>query len=87
MARVMTVSRWVLVIAGAALLGMATLLATAFYDRYWLHRDCFNDLGRCYESETGTVYVAQAGAIWGGATVLSLAAGLLLLGLGLWRKR
>lgn len=83
----MTVSRWVLVIAGAALLGMATLLATAFYDRYWLHRDCFNDLGRCYESETGTVYVEQAGAIWGGATVLSLAAGLLLLGLGLWRKR
>ncbi len=87
MARAMTLSRWLLVMTAMASFGLATLLATAFYDRYWLHRDCFNDLGRCYESETGTVYVEQAGAVWGGATVLSLAAGLLLLGLGLRRKR
>lgn len=36
----------------------------AFYERYWRWRDCFNELGRCYDSNTG-VMVEQAGFIWG----------------------
>jgi hypothetical protein len=25
------------------------LFAFAYYDRYWRWRDCFNELGRCYD--------------------------------------
>ncbi|TBX20725.1 hypothetical protein TK43_13955 [Roseovarius sp. JS7-11] len=36
----------------------------AFYERYWRHRDCFNDLGRCYDPETQTV-ITESAAFWG----------------------
>ena len=36
----------------------------AFYERYWRHRDCFNELGRCYDPETQTV-TTESAAFWG----------------------
>ncbi len=60
-------------------LGLAAVCAEAFYDRYWRWRGCFNELGRCYDPGSGMVLVEQAGAIWGGATVLCLAIGLFLI--------
>jgi hypothetical protein len=66
-------------ISGWVLLGLAAVTAAAFYDRYWRWRGCFNELGRCYDPDSGMVLVEQAGAIWGGATVLCLASGLFLI--------
>lgn len=66
------------VVLGAAMLGLGGLLAFAFYDRYWRWRDCFNELGRCFDAETQDVYLQQSGSVYGG-----LAALFLVLGLGL----
>jgi hypothetical protein len=55
-----------LAILGAAFGGLGTLLfGIAFYDRYWRHRDCFNTLGRCWNSLEEQVYVEGAGFVWG----------------------
>ena len=43
----------------------ALLFAAAWYGRYWQWRDCFNELGRCYNPESGEVFVEQAGLVWG----------------------
>jgi len=48
----------------AVLLGFVALFGFAYYDRYYRWRDCFNDLGRCYDPQTGMVYVEQAGFVW-----------------------
>lgn len=66
------------VVLGAAMLALGGLLAFAFYDRYWRWRDCFNELGRCFDAETQDVYLQQSGSVYGG-----LAALFLVLGLGL----
>ncbi len=61
----------------AMLAGAAGFLAFgyAFHVRYWAWRDCFNELGRCYDPDgTGQVYTT-AGQMWG---LLSLAFLLLL---------
>jgi hypothetical protein len=50
-------------------LSFTALFAFAFYERFWIWRNCFNELGRCYDSEAG-VMVEQAGAIWGIPTLI-----------------
>ncbi len=56
--------------------GLIFLLA--FYDRYWRWRDCFNELGRCYDPETQQVFLEQAGVAWGSLAAICLIGGLLL---------
>lgn len=63
---------------GAVIMGVAALLALAFYERYWLWRDCFNELGRCFDPDTQDVYLQQSGIASG-----TLSALFLILGLGL----
>lgn len=70
--------RVVRVVLGALLAGFGGLLALLFYDRYWRWRDCFNELGRCYDPVSQDVYLEQAGAIYA-----TLAALFLILGLGM----
>jgi hypothetical protein len=65
--------------AGAFFAGLAGLFGLAFYDRYWRWRDCFNELGRCYDPELQQVYGKQAGVIWGGLTLVCLAIAIVLL--------
>ena len=36
----------------------------AFYERYWQWRDCFSDLGRCYDPVGEQVLVEGAGFVW-----------------------
>lgn len=79
--------RWMRTIAGAVLLAFATLFALAFYDRYWRWRDCFNELGRCYDPVSQDVYLEQAGMIWGGLAGICLVGGLMLLARGRARRR
>ncbi len=70
-------------LAGLLSLTLAALAAYAFYDRYWLWRDCFNEEGRCWDSATEQVYLEQAGDVWGCLTVVSLLLALVLL----WPRR
>lgn len=59
----------------------AGFCAFAWYDRYWLRHECFNELGRCYHPVSEQVYLEQAGLIWGTLTVICLIIG----GLFAWR--
>ena len=63
----------------ALFVGLAALFAVAFYDRYWRWRDCFNELGRCYDPATQDVYLEQAGVAWGSLALVSLALATALL--------
>ncbi|MEJ0013843.1 MAG: hypothetical protein WDM94_14770 [Bauldia sp.] len=65
--------------AGLALTVLGALFALAFYYRYWIWRDCFNELGRCYDPETQQVYLEQAGIAWGTLAVVALAAGVFMI--------
>jgi hypothetical protein len=71
---------------GAALVSFSALLALAFYDRYWRWRDCFNELGRCYDPTTQNVYLEQAGGIYGALAALFVILGLALLFKGTRRR-
>ena len=61
------------------LFGLSCLSWFAFYTRYFKWRDCFNELGRCFDEQTGTVYLEQSGIVWALPAALSLTAFLLLV--------
>jgi hypothetical protein len=71
--------RLVRIVLGIAATGIGGLLALAFYERYWRWRDCFNELGRCFDPATQDVYLEQSGEVYGGLAVLFLILGLALL--------
>jgi hypothetical protein len=54
------------------------LFLLAFHDRYWRWRDCFNELGRCYDPVSQDVYLEQAGVVWGGFAAACLMGGIFL---------
>jgi hypothetical protein len=66
-------------VRGGIFAGLAGLFGLAFYDRYWRWRDCFNELGRCYDPEAQDVYLEQAGIVWGGLALVCLAVAMALL--------
>jgi len=53
-------------------LGLAAIFCFFFYVQHFKWRKCFNELGRCYDGETGTVYLEQSGQVWLLLTVLAL---------------
>jgi hypothetical protein len=59
----------------------AVLFGLAWYDRYWRWRDCFNELGRCYDPASEQVFLEQAGVVWGSLAVICLLASALFV----WR--
>ena len=60
------------------LLILCGLFALAFHDRYWRWRDCFNELGRCYDPQTQDVFLEQAGVAWGSLSLICLAVAVVL---------
>jgi hypothetical protein len=60
---------------------LGCLFGLAFYHRYWRWRDCFNELGRCYDPKSQEVFLEQAGIAWSSLTVICFAIALVLLGL------
>jgi hypothetical protein len=68
--------RWTL--SGLSM-GLAVVCLVAFHDRYWRWRDCFNELGRCYDPISQDVYLEQAGIVWGGLAGVFVLAGLLIM--------
>ncbi|MEO8420769.1 MAG: hypothetical protein ABI457_06210 [Hyphomicrobium sp.] len=64
---------------GVVLVGLGILFSAAFYDRYWRWRDCFNELGRCFDPVSQDVYLEQSGLVWGGLAALFLGIGIVLI--------
>lgn len=52
--------------------GLSALLFLVYYDQSFKRRDCFNALGRCFDSDTGVVYLEQTGQVWLMLALLSL---------------
>jgi hypothetical protein len=50
-------------IAFVALLALSAMFYYAYYTSHYKWRDCFNALGRCFDSESGVVYMAQLGGV------------------------
>lgn len=71
-------------IVALLLMGLAILFGIAFHDRYWRWRDCFNELGRCYDPQSQDVFLEQAGVAWGSLTLVCAAAA---VGLFVWGRR
>ena len=77
--------RWIWGTIALLSLGLAVLFAFAYYDHYWRWRDCFNELGRCYDPQTQMVFLEQAGIVWGGMTAMALVAAVMFLAIA-WRR-
>ncbi len=45
-------------------LALSAFFFYAFYIQYYVWRDCFNELGRCYDPASGIVFLEQSGFIW-----------------------
>jgi hypothetical protein len=73
------VRRAVLLLVAVLFAAGTILFGIAYYDRYWRWRDCFNELGRCYDPVSQDVYLEQAGIVWGSFAAISLLAGVALL--------
>lgn len=63
-------------IASLAFLGLASAFGYLYYVEYFRWRDCFNELGRCFDDGAGVVYLEQSGAVWLLLALLALMAGL-----------
>ena len=73
--------RFLRIVLGIAVTGAGALLALVFYERYWRWRDCFNELGRCYDPASQTV-MTDAGFVWGLMAVVAFGLALALWMLG-----
>ena len=71
------------VIVSIVFFGLSLVFGYLFYAQNFKWRDCFNELGRCYDAETGTVYLEQSGAVWLSLTALTLGVSLYQI----WRLR
>lgn len=63
-------------ISSLVFLGLAFVFGYFYYVQYFKWRNCFNELGRCFDDNSGVVYLEQSGAIWFLLTVLALGVGL-----------
>lgn len=63
--------------------GLSFIFGYFYYVQYFKWRDCFNELGRCYDADAAVVYLEQSGIAWLSLTVLALGASLYQL----WQLR
>lgn len=58
------------------LLGLSGAFGYLYYVQYWQWRNCFNQLGRCFDESTGVVHLEQSGGVWLLLAALALGGGL-----------
>ncbi len=63
-------------LAVLVLLGASALFLYLYYDSYFRWRDCFNELGRCFDDASGVVRLEQSGEVWLLLAVLTFGAAL-----------
>ncbi|RJE85485.1 hypothetical protein D3P04_10835 [Paracoccus onubensis] len=57
-------------------LGLAYAFGYLYYAEHFKWRNCFNELGRCFDDDAGVVYLKQSGVVWLLLAVLALGVGL-----------
>ncbi len=58
-------------LAFAISLGLSAFFFYAYYTLYFKWRHCFNELGRCFDNDSGDVYLEQSGLVWLSLAVLT----------------
>ena len=71
------------VILSTLLLALGAVFSFLFYDQHLKWRACFNELGRCFDPESGTVHLQQSGLVWLPLALLTLGGGIY----SLWRAQ
>lgn len=66
-----------------ASLGAALICVFLWYDGSFKNRACFNEVGRCFNEDTGVVYHAQSGTVWLSLALLALCG----FGAAVWRLK
>ncbi len=46
------------------LFGLSALFGCFYYVQYYKRRDCFNEAGRCFDTQAGVTYLEQSGITW-----------------------
>ncbi len=65
-------------VAFSVLLLMSFAFGYLYYVQYFMWRGCFNELGRCYDNESGVVYLEQSGGVWLTLAILTFGTALYL---------
>ena len=65
------------------LLGLSLAFGYFYYVQYFRWRGCFNEMGRCFEAESGIVYLEQSGDTWLSLAALAFGASIYQI----WRLR
>ena len=47
------------------LLGLSVVFGYLFFMLHYRWRDCFDEMGRCFDPQTGTIFHQQSGIFWG----------------------
>ena len=55
----------------ALLAGLSVLFGYLYYVQYHKWRACFDEMGRCFDANSGVVYHEQAGIAWLSLTVFT----------------
>ena len=63
-------------IASLVSFGFALAFGYLYYVEYFKWRNCFNELGRCFDDDAGVVHSEQSGNVWFLLAVLALGVGL-----------
>ncbi len=61
-------------LSALVLLGLSLVSGYFYYVQYFRWRGCFNEMGRCFDAESGVVYLEQSGDTWLLLTALALGA-------------
>lgn len=56
------------------LFGLSVIFGYFYYAQYFKWRDCFNEAGRCFDRQSGVVYMEQSGIAWIILTLLTFGA-------------
>ena len=59
-------------LAASLFLGLTVFFGYLFYTQYLKWYACFDDTGRCFDPQTGAVYMAQSGMVWFGLITISV---------------
>ncbi len=59
-------------LVASLLFGLFVLFGYVYYTQSFRWRNCFDETGRCFDPQTGVVYLEQSGITWITLTLLAL---------------
>lgn len=64
---------------------LSAIFSFVAFDNYLSRISCFNEVGRCFDEQTGVVHLEQSGMVW--LTLAAVSIGLTLYQMWRWKFR